>query len=243
MSSDETTIDMSCAEEQEIQAENSSKVETHDEFPKLDGNKQNGLGDWYKDSAVIDMSTEHDSDLWNKVDDDFPKLHGNEQNGLGDWYKDFDENKQIKVGIQAHAPLLANIMLDMKKENSQRPSKASKGLPGYDLFSIDTVCIPRKNTAKIRTGIRFEMPQGICGKIYSRSGLVVKNGIEVVGGCAIVNSDFRGPVAVHMRNTSDKDYLLAKGGAFAQILFESYYEANFVDVDPNDHIMSTPPQD
>ena len=41
--------------------------------------------------------------------------------------------------------------------------------------------IPAKGRGLVRTGLRFELPEGVYGRIAPRSGLAVTNGIDVGG--------------------------------------------------------------
>lgn len=61
------------------------------------------------------------------------------------------------------------------------PTKGSLKAAGYDLKSAFDTIIPAKGKALVDTGIKIELPEGCYGRIAPRSGLAVKNFIDVGG--------------------------------------------------------------
>lgn len=64
--------------------------------------------------------------------------------------------------------------------------------------------IPAKNKAIVPTDISIALPAGTYGRVAPRSGLAVKNFIDV--GAGVVDSDYRGPLGVVLFNFSDVDF-------------------------------------
>ena len=74
--------------------------------------------------------------------------------------------------------------------------------------------IPAKNKAIVPTDISIALPAGTYGRVAPRSGLAVKNFIDV--GAGVVDSDYRGPLGVVLFNFSDVDF---KGGVCARCYY------------------------
>lgn len=84
------------------------------------------------------------------------------------------------------------------------PTKGSEQAAGYDLYSVEQLTVGAKQKALISTGISMAIPQGNYGRVAPRSGLSVKNFIDV--GAGVVDSDYRGEVKVLLFNFSDQDF-------------------------------------
>lgn len=69
---------------------------------------------------------------------------------------------------------------------------------GYDLFSTETVTLNPMERRAVSTGIAIEIPRGFYGRIAPRSGLAVKNGIDVLAGT--IDSGYKGEVKVVLIN-------------------------------------------
>ena len=103
-------------------------------------------------------------------------------------------------------------------DEATTPTKAHRTDAGYDLYaSEDAVVVGRQRTT-IKTGVSFEMPDGLAGLIWPRSGLSVKKGLDVLAG--VVDSGYRGEVMVCLYNTSDEDVEIKRGDRIAQIIFQ-----------------------
>jgi len=102
--------------------------------------------------------------------------------------------------------------------NAKTPTKANTNDAGWDLYStIDTI-LPPKQRKTVKTGIALEMPENMAGLIWPRSGLSVKQGIDVLAG--VVDSGYRGEVMVCLYNTSDENVSISCGDRIAQIIFQ-----------------------
>lgn len=65
-------------------------------------------------------------------------------------------------------------------------------------------------------------------QIAPRSGLAVKNGIDV--GAGIVDYDYRGAVGVVLFNHSNEDFVVKRGDRIAQFIFKRIAKPTFVEV-------------
>ncbi|CDW79960.1 dutpase putaive [Stylonychia lemnae] len=80
------------------------------------------------------------------------------------------------------------------------PVKGSEHAAGYDLFSIESTVIAPHEKKLISTGIAMQIPVGNYGRVAPRSGLAVKNFIDV--GAGVIDADYRGEVKVLLFNFS-----------------------------------------
>jgi dUTP pyrophosphatase len=98
------------------------------------------------------------------------------------------------------------------------PTKTNFTDAGFDLYSIVNTIIPSKQRKTVSTGISLEMPERFAGLIWPRSGLSVKQGIDVLAG--VVDSGYRGEIMVCLYNTSDENVTINAGDRIAQIIFQ-----------------------
>jgi dUTP pyrophosphatase len=87
---------------------------------------------------------------------------------------------------------------------------------GQDIFSNEDCVIKAKESQLISTGTFLEIPHNCVGLIWSRSGLSVKNKIEVGAGC--IDENYRGEIKIHLYNFGDNNFQINKGDRIAQLL-------------------------
>lgn len=99
------------------------------------------------------------------------------------------------------------------------PTKNNDLDAGYDLYAFDTVTIPAWGKALVSTQISIAVPPGTYGRIASRSGLSVKNDLEV--GAGVIDRGYTGEVKIVLRNFSDTEYKVQRGDKIAQLILEN----------------------
>ena len=116
--------------------------------------------------------------------------------------------------------IVLSIPVVVKKLNNTAkvPTKAHYSDAGFDLYSSVDTTIPSRSRTTVSTGIALQMPEGFAGLIWPRSGLSVKQGIDVLAG--VVDSGYRGEIMVCLYNTSDEDVVIHTGDRIAQIIFQ-----------------------
>ena len=118
-------------------------------------------------------------------------------------------------------------------ESAQAPTRANEHDAGWDLYADEDVTISPSTHRTISTGISLEIPEGMVGLIWPRSGLAVKNGIDVFAG--VVDAGYRGEVKVCLFNAgsvrSVPNVSIAKGDRIAQILFQPVPSFRLQEVD------------
>jgi dUTP pyrophosphatase len=81
------------------------------------------------------------------------------------------------------------------------------------LCSAEETKVPAGGKILISTGIAMAIPQGNYGRVAPRSGLAVKNFIDV--GAGVIDSDYRGEVKVLLFNFGTVDFSIMPGDRIA----------------------------
>ena len=111
-----------------------------------------------------------------------------------------------------------NVGYKFLTETAKSPYKANKNDAGFDLHSDEDAQIFGKQRKVIKTGVSLEMPDNLAGLIWPRSGLSVKQGIDVLAG--VVDAGYRGEIMVCLYNTSDRNVEIKRGDRIAQMIFQ-----------------------
>ncbi len=101
------------------------------------------------------------------------------------------------------------------------PERATSGSAGLDLRACiaEPVRVPARGHAVIPTGLAIALPSGdYAAMIFARSGLAIKHGLGLLNGVGVVDSDYRGEVAVGLVNVFDEDYVIEPGERIAQMI-------------------------
>jgi dUTP pyrophosphatase len=123
-----------------------------------------------------------------------------------------------------------SLSVKLLSANAKLPTKANCDDAGYDLYAAHDLVIPARSRALVSTDIAVAVPYGSYGRISPRSGLALKNGIDV--GAGVVDPGYRGALGVILFNHSDKDFQVTKGDRVAQLILEMIIPvANVVEVD------------
>jgi dUTP pyrophosphatase len=121
-----------------------------------------------------------------------------------------------------------NINIEILKEGAKVPTKAHASDAAFDLYFLSefkTECVGFGRSKLMSTGIAIDIPSGYCGIIKSRSGLSVKNGIDV--GAGVIDSGYKGEIKILLRNQGKKSVWLENGERIAQIMFLPVPVVNF----------------
>lgn len=97
---------------------------------------------------------------------------------------------------------------------------AKKGDAGFDIFAPNTVIIEPRSSVLVKTGVHIQLPEGYYGRICSRSGLSIKNKVEV--GAGTIDTGYRGSLDVHLYNHSDEQVTIPANKAIAQLVVSPY---------------------
>ena len=103
--------------------------------------------------------------------------------------------------------------------DAKLPYRGSAAAAGYDLYSVDTVCIESGETRLIHTGIAMELPENFWAGIYARSGLATKKGLRPANCVGVIDPDYRGEIMVALHNDSSNIQHIEAGDRIAQLIF------------------------
>jgi dUTP pyrophosphatase len=180
-----------------------------------------------------------------------------EQRDLIEWLRD---GERIKTKFERReSESMRNIPVKIKRLHPDAviPNYAHENDAGFDLVAVEDVVIGPGETAKVRTGLAFEIPEGYELQIRPRSGISAKTKLRVSNAPGTVDSGFRGEVCVLIDNVSapptfstdgifgvdgnqtqvpDKmfaygTYLIRRGDRIAQGVIAPVYRAAFEVVD------------
>lgn len=111
-------------------------------------------------------------------------------------------------------------------ENAIVPTRGSEYAAGYDLYAClpaAAVDIPPHTTLMVDTGWAMEIPLGMFGAIFARSGLASKRGLRPANCVGVIDSDYRGPVKVALHNDTNEVQTINNGERVAQLILMDFY--------------------
>ncbi|MEK7635154.1 MAG: dUTP diphosphatase [Patescibacteria group bacterium] len=123
------------------------------------------------------------------------------------------------------------MQLKVKKVDSEAklPQYAHPYDAGMDLFALEEVKIKSGETARIRSGIALEIPEGFVGLCWDKSGLSMKSGIKVLAG--VIDAGFRGELVMGVINLGKEEYVFEKGHKVMQMLVQPVEILDIIEVE------------
>ncbi|MDO5403008.1 MAG: dUTP diphosphatase [Eubacteriales bacterium] len=113
------------------------------------------------------------------------------------------------------------------------PAYGSEYAAGADLYAcLDAdITISAGTTEFIHTGIAMEIPAGLVGLVYARSGMACKKGLAPANKVGVIDPDYRGEIMVALHNHSSQPVTISNGERIAQFVLTPYVTASFNEVD------------
>lgn len=99
-----------------------------------------------------------------------------------------------------------------------------------DLFAALPVVIKPGEWELIPTGVSVAIPEGHVGYVCPRSGLALRDGLTVLNGPGVVDSDYTGEVGVVLINHSRIEQRVWAGDRVAQLVIAPVHRARLVEV-------------
>ena len=132
-----------------------------------------------------------------------------------------------------------DVRIKKLRDNAKIPTYGTAFSAGADLYAcLDTsVTIEAGETKLIPTGLAFEIPEGLGGFVYARSGLASKRGIAPANKVGVIDSDYRGEVMVALYNHGKEAQTIEPQERIAQMVIMPYVSADFIlsdDLDDTD---------
>ena len=78
--------------------------------------------------------------------------------------------------------IMAALRVRLLTEHAKLPVRGSAFAAGYDLCAAYAGVVPKRGKALLKTDIAIAVPPGTYGRVAPRSGLALKNGIDVGAG-------------------------------------------------------------
>ena len=110
-------------------------------------------------------------------------------------------------------------------------SEVAAGADLYACFDCEELELAPHETRLVGTGIAMEIPEGMVGLVYARSGLAAKKDLAPANKVGVIDSDYRGEIKVALHNHGETVRSVARGERIAQIVFAPYYTAEFEESD------------
>lgn len=122
--------------------------------------------------------------------------------------------------------------LKIKKlsEEAIIPNFAHKGDAGMDLYSIEEVVIPSRETRLIKTGISIQLPKNTEAQVRPRSGMALKHSITVLNTPGTIDEGYRGEICIILINHGKEEFVVTKGMKIAQMVVKPIYDINIEEV-------------
>jgi len=125
---------------------------------------------------------------------------------------------------------MTNFEVLIKCDPELMPTSGNPGDAGYDLRSASDAIVSARSRTTVNTGVSIALPQGYVALVHPRSGLAAKHGITVLNAPGTVDAGYRGEMLITLVNHSDEDFHIARGDRVAQVLFQKFESATFVQV-------------
>ena len=108
------------------------------------------------------------------------------------------------------------------RQDACLPEQATAGAAGMDLRACcekEGVLLPPGGRALVPTGLAIELPgPGYVALVFARSGQALRRGLAMANGVGVIDSDYRGELAVPVVNLSDEEIHIEHGERIAQML-------------------------
>ena len=126
---------------------------------------------------------------------------------------------------------MIEIEIKMLDADLPLPRYQHEGDAGLDLPSrVDYVLEPGER-AMIPTGIAVAIPRGYAGFVLPRSGLAARHGVALVNSPGLIDSGYRGEMAIILINTDKREaFHIRRGDRIAQLVIQQVVEATTVQV-------------
>ncbi len=120
------------------------------------------------------------------------------------------------------------IKIKLLEENWKCPAYQHPGEDaGMDLQSrIDCIINPGEFT-QVPVGIAIALPPGYVGYVNPRSGLARKYGVTVLNADGVIDSGYRGEIAVLLINHGKAPFEIKRGDRVAQLIIHSFEQVEW----------------
>ena len=125
-------------------------------------------------------------------------------------------------------------VLSWESDEAMDPYKATPDAAEYDLYAAEATNVLPKSNAIVSLDLRWAIPKGFFGKIFSSSGLLLNRNVTPEAG--VIDSGYRGIVKVLLHNHSENVFSVQVGQRIAQIVFLEKFDVKFEMVQSSDQL-------
>lgn len=129
-----------------------------------------------------------------------------------------------------------NVKIKKLDEKAVIPTYGSEFSAGADLYYAgdEPLTIDAGKTLLVHTRIAMEIPEGLVGLVFARSGLASKRSLAPANKVGVIDSDYRGEIMVALHNHSDIPQTIEARERIAQLVLVPYVAASFEEADELD---------
>jgi deoxyuridine 5'-triphosphate nucleotidohydrolase len=84
---------------------------------------------------------------------------------------------------------MSTLRVKRLRDDAVLPKRNSKKAAGYDIAAVEPTVVPARGRVLVSTGLSIAVPDGTYGRVAPRSGLTLKQGLDV--GAGVVDADYR----------------------------------------------------
>ena len=148
----------------------------------------------------------------------------------------WEYNRTDSCGLKVRNRILPSqfeMKVKLNHEEAQMPTLGSDLAAGFDLYSCESILIPKKGRALVNTGISLEIHKNCYGRVAPRSSLALKFCIDV--GAGVIDCDYRGDGGIILINDSNRDYEVYTGARIAQLIITPIFRPTLIQVEELDN--------
>lgn len=143
-----------------------------------------------------------------------------------------------KPATKAAKPNTLRIALN--HPNAKSPTYGTEGAACFDIYAAEPGIVRPGQATIFKTGLHVEVPDGYVMMVYSRSGHGFKDGVRLVNGTGVIDSDYRGEVCVGLRNDHPlKEFVVRVGNRIAQAMIVKAPQWTFEHVERVEDLSAT----
>ena len=109
-----------------------------------------------------------------------------------------------------------NVKLTLLRQGAKVPTYATDGSGCFDFYSRSEVTVNHHTQALLDTGVAVEVPEGHVMLMFSRSGHGFNHLTRLANCVGVIDSDYRGTIAVKLVNDGGPPFTLPAGSRIAQ---------------------------
>ena len=106
-----------------------------------------------------------------------------------------------------------DLQIQLLTPKGKIPTRRTSEAAGYDLYNSEDIKVPPRTRILVSTNIAIQVPPDTYGRIAPRSGLSVKNCIDI--GAGVIDKDYRGQIKILLINYYDTEFLVQQGDRIA----------------------------